>query len=833
MCAVSWPRRLGLAISLLVFLIPAAAGVESDAFFARRIWTGQGQPIENGVLVIVDGRVSAVGPVASTLIPKAATRHELGSRVIIPGLVVAQTNLADGKADGERTLTPYNSALSGFDFFGDWTGALEGGVTTVQLSPGNKRLMPGTGAVVKLAGPGVEARVLRSVESLRIVLSDESRDPPRIYEPPVGAASVDRPLLPTRPQVGNSLGSAAAGLRAIFRAAKIRTESGYLPEDPVMDAVSSHLSRGGKVRITAKTEAEMGLAFNLAREFSLDVVLVDPTKLEALSVLASGAKLDGVILRGLTPGQFSNVTPEEADSQSQPWEGVRGLIDAGALVAIRPAEDKDLVDFLFVSGQFLQGGLSEEEALQAITRWPAELLGVDDRVGSLTVGKEADFVVLNNDPFALTSHVLSTYVDGIPAYERSKPEDPVTVIQAGAVYASAGRILENGSVVVKGRTVRGIGDVSAPLDAVVRSFPGGVIVPGYIDLGSGLGAGGSLGSSISLETKLGDEIYEDDPAIAVARKGGVTTVLLGASGSAPTPLVAFKLGDEARVVADPVAIRFRLTENLPTTVPTLKMSLTQGRAYHEEWKKYDTEFAAYKARRAAREAARIKDRPEGGSSGREEDEGEDEGEEGGEDEDNGGELEEEDEEPEEPRFQESMEPYDLLFKKKIPAFVEARRSDAIHAALKLFCDEFKLRVILVGVDDFARLPQLLKGYDVTVCAGPSLIVRNDQKRSNVPQLLSNERISFGFQSRSTTGVRDLSSVVQYAVSQGLGPSDALRGLTESPARMLSLESSIGTLEVGRDADLVVLSGPPFEFSTQVLAVMIDGNWAYEKEKADD
>ena len=105
----------------------------------------------------------------------------------------------------------------------------------------------------------------------------------------------------------------------------------------------------------------------------------------------------------------------------------------------------------------------------------------------------------------------------------------------------------------------------------------------------------------------------------------------------------------------------------------------------------------------------------------------------------------------------------------------------------------------------------------------------DREVVNTAQVLANRQIPFGFQSQATTGVKTLPLAVQFAVSKGLGAGDALRGLTSSPAKLLSLDAHIGTLVAGKDADLVVLSGPPFELSTKVLAVMIDGEWVYEGE----
>jgi imidazolonepropionase-like amidohydrolase len=100
---------------------------------------------------------------------------------------------------------------------------------------------------------------------------------------------------------------------------------------------------------------------------------------------------------------------------------------------------------------------------------------------------------------------------------------------------------------------------------------------------------------------------------------------------------------------------------------------------------------------------------------------------------------------------------------------------------------------------------------------------------NTPQLLANRGVPFAFQSKATTGVKMLPLAVQYAVRRGLGTEDALTGLTAGPAKLLSIDDRVGVLAVGRDADLVVLSGPPFESSTRVLAVMIDGQWVHQEE----
>jgi imidazolonepropionase-like amidohydrolase len=427
--------------------------------------------------------------------------------------------------------------------------------------------------------------------------------------------------------------------------------------------------------------------------------------------------------------------------------------------------------------------------------------------------------------------------------------------------------------------------VSAPVDADVKNFANAVVVPGYVDLGTELGIGGTVTGSIALSTKLGKQLYADDPAIKFARRNGVTTVLLGSmSSSNGTPLVAFKLGDDVRVIADPVAIRFRVGDNVATSIESLNKALQSGKAYHDSFIKYEKDLAAYNKRKAeeasaAKEAAEAKAKSEADKAkkpGNDDEKKQDEngdakdgdkekstdkpvdekkekpaGEEGDNkdgdkdaddekddkliDGDKTGESKKpvekkEDAPPKEPKRNEALEPYRALFTGKIPALVEARKAPAIEQAVKLFVDEYKVRTVIVGADDLARFPNLLDGYQVGVCAGPEMTVTIDQQKTNLPQLLANERIKFGFQSKGTTGVGQLPDAIQYSVSKGLGVQDGLEALTSAPAQLLSDKMTFGSLSAGNDADLIVLSGPPFEHATQILAVMIDGAWVYDREE---
>ncbi len=247
--------KLSLAVLLTISLVGVSLAQfpVTDIYFAKEIWTGKGEPIRDGAMVVVDGTITAVGPRADISIPPLAVPHELKGQVIIPGLVAAQTTLSGAEAE-DRTITPEIRALDGFDFFADRNDLLKSGVTTVQVSPGETRLMPGVGGVVQLAGEDILERILADEESLRIVLSESSRQPPRIYEPPVGPVAQDRPLETTRPQLATLSGS-LAGLRQIFKRAT-RNEtyvSDVEEQDAIVDAVAALIKKKTPIRITAVT----------------------------------------------------------------------------------------------------------------------------------------------------------------------------------------------------------------------------------------------------------------------------------------------------------------------------------------------------------------------------------------------------------------------------------------------------------------------------------------------------------------------------------------------------------------------------------------------------
>src|SRR5262249_5779784 len=129
-------------LALLLLAFPAVAA-EPHVYRAARLWPGDGPAIVDAALVVRDGKVVAVGKRSEVQVPSGAVVHELGAAVIIPGLIAAETTLADKGRDDLHTLTPHYRAVDGFDWYADYHAVISGGVTTVQIAPGAKRLLPG------------------------------------------------------------------------------------------------------------------------------------------------------------------------------------------------------------------------------------------------------------------------------------------------------------------------------------------------------------------------------------------------------------------------------------------------------------------------------------------------------------------------------------------------------------------------------------------------------------------------------------------------------------------------------------------------------------------
>lgn len=862
-----------------------------EAYFADQLWPGDGPVIQDAAMVVRNGKIVVVGQRGEVRVPARATRHELGRVCVIPGLVAVESNLALG-SDPETALTPDHLALDGFDFYAKYDRLLQHGLTSVGLAAGQRRLMPGQTAVVKLAGEQSAGRVLREAESMQILLTEAAFNPPTIYEPPVGAVSVDRPLEPTRPQLASSLAQAITGLRAIFSAI-----DGSSDQDDWLFALRQWRTDGHPFRLTARSRPEIRAALQFSEEYALPTVLVTPADdAELVQQLTKNSHVKGVILETrVSPGRLSN--PEIPGTndfvKSQPWEIVRQLhgTNLAQRVALKPNSDQDLVETLFLAGQFRKAGLTDAQALALVTSNPARVLGVSDRVGTLSEGRDADFVVLSGQPFEPGCQVLETIVNGRTAWSRrfAAETDSSLLILADANVMQEDGTFRPASIAVSNGRIQSLGtSVTIPPGATVMRWPGAYVTPGFIDCSANLGIGSTLSDSIPLGTKLGEQLARDDEQIRFARQGGITTVLLSSTRS-PSPVVAFRLTDTPDVLADPVAVQFSIESNITNAESTLTRLLTTGKQYHDAWSQYERELQQYEQelaeykqqlakyeaeqKKAQQEAAKTDESAEqtgdasakNGSSGpnkesastpekserpsadgqtdkktdetaeksKESENRKDSGKSEGSEESDKSQKPTEPEKPKEPRRDNNLEIYRQLFAKSIPAIVKVNSGKGVELAIKLFRKSHDLNLVVEGAQAcYEGRAAIAAEKNVAALIGPTLVGAVDEDPVNFAAELSVSNVHTIYQSRASSGARDFPLVLEHAIHRGLGRSEALIGLTQRPSSIFSL-TSVGKLQPGMLADLVVFSGPPLDSASQVLAVMVDGKWVFQVENGND
>ncbi|MEE2704389.1 MAG: amidohydrolase family protein [Myxococcota bacterium] len=407
--------------------LPALAAPELEiAIRADTLYTSGPQgTLADGVVIVREGKIRAVGPAAEIEIPKSARVYR--AKVVTPGLIDAQSTVGlsgmfnvPADQDQDEKSGPLQAGLRVIDGFNPaerllgWL--LAHGITTVQVSPGEANPIAGQAGVFKTWAPpgtGVSEFVVRFPSALVFNLGEvpkatyaaEKRAPTTR----MGTAALIRKALS---EAGAYARKRSAASRKGSRASSERAET---PERSLPnDALALVLARELPALFVARREDDLATALRLGEEFGLEVQLADATE---------GYLMAGRIARAGVPVLVGPVMERvgSLETMNASFENAAILAAAGVPVVFRSGFEGYVPKVrvvLFEAAIAAANGFGFDAALTALTSRAARVLGVEDRIGSLEPGKDADLVLYDGDPFEYSSHVERVLVGGELAYSR-------------------------------------------------------------------------------------------------------------------------------------------------------------------------------------------------------------------------------------------------------------------------------------------------------------------------------------------------------------------------------------------------------------------------------
>jgi len=397
-----------LLAALAAAFAPCAPAQDTLAVKAGKILTITGPVLDNGVVLIQNGRISKVGKAADVEIPWDAKVVDASDKTVLPTWVLAHSQGGMRGANEAMQNVPFIDIADAVDpastFFED---CLRNGVGTVHVIPGNMTLLGGIGMVVRPFGRTVEDMAVRTKSGMKLSLQPQAggrlqqiRKLRRALEE-VREYMADFDRRKKEFEQEKQAGAIAAD--------KEWTEEYDRQKKPVIDLLGKKL----KGWLFVPSAAEVDEALRLAQQLDLAIVLGQNVQ----KAIADIARFKAPVVLD------ENFEFYELDDETQIEKKVctaRLLADAGVPFALSLAQNGPGAYPWWQLATCVRGGVDRRTALEALTVVPARMLALEDQLGAIAEGKLGNLQVLNGDPLQATSWVETVILEGNIVYERSK-----------------------------------------------------------------------------------------------------------------------------------------------------------------------------------------------------------------------------------------------------------------------------------------------------------------------------------------------------------------------------------------------------------------------------
>lgn len=775
-------------------------------------------------IVIRDGKIAEIGTDLET--PEGYVEIDASGLYVMPGIIDCHVHFAITRGVNEATVsvTPevrIRDVINGDDL--TIYRALAGGVTCGRVLHGSANAIGGQDAVIKLrwGKPGSELILRDAPRGVKFALGENpKRSSKRFPDTRLGVESTIRRSF-DEGQMYHRLWQAYAD-------AKARGENVPEPRrDLRLEALADMLDGRLRIHSHCYRADEILMLLRMAESYGM--------RIRSLQHVLEGYKIaPEIAAHGASCSAFADWWAYKIEAYDAIPYNTPLLIEAGATATLK-SDDAELVRHLYqeAAKMLKYGALTEDQALALVTINGAKQLGLEDRIGSIEVGKDADLAIFNGHPLNGFSRCEMTLVDGEVYFERHGPHEPagfegplasdelrnrnvfVEESENGSYLLKGGRIvpvdgepIENGSVLVVDGRIQAIGssELSAPEGSLTVDLAGLSVYPGMINAGGALGLV-EIGSvrethdyresgTYNADLRAAVAVHADSELIPVTRANGILSVLSQPTGgtiSGQSVLMNLHgwIPPEMAVV-DPAALhvnfprgRYRVGGNKETDdqketiekIAELKQQFENALKYAE-----------------LREQAKAANRPG----------------------------------PAPDPHLAALAPYATGERLVV---IHANDHGDILATID-FAEEMDLNWVLADAAEAWKCVDTLKEHGVHVILGPSMQLPGDDNDpydapySNAARL-HEAGVPFAIKAvdsgpGSATSGRNLPYQAAMAASYGLPVDEALKAVTLYPAQILGVGDELGSITVGKQANLVITDGNPLQPATRVKWLFIAG-----------
>lgn len=410
-------------VTTMLCLVTVASSTSADAATGdivvrgERVYPVSGPVIPDGVVVIRGGKIRAIGPAAEVTIPEGLPIIE--GRVVLPGLIDAHSVVGlagmlnqdedQDQLDPSSEIQPQLRAIDAYSADDPLVAWVRGfGVTTLHTGHAPGALVSGQTMILKTNGRVDGDAVLNPAFAIASTLGTsaqrDGKDSPGTRGKMVAMLRqkwLDARAYQQKMQAGQSADDEVND-----------DEDGKKPDPPQrdleMEALVAVLDGRMKWLVTADRAIDIRNAMRLADEFSLPLIIDSGSEANLMTQALLDADVPVIV--------HPTMARAYGDRENMTMQNAAKLADAGVTLALQSGYENYVPKtrvVLFESGVAAAHGLGKERAIAAMTLDAAKLLGVDDRIGSLEIGKDGDVAIYDGDPLEYTTHCTSVVIEGV------------------------------------------------------------------------------------------------------------------------------------------------------------------------------------------------------------------------------------------------------------------------------------------------------------------------------------------------------------------------------------------------------------------------------------